>query len=189
MKSKITVLVLATFFSFAAFANAPTSFKIVAADASIYNVHYKAAETGKVKISIYNNVKQLVFAEILSNVASFVRPYNFSNLSEGEYTIIVEDKNGKQAETVNYAMDKVTSMIKVSEVANATDKFLLNVTSTGSDLVTVRILDSTNNLIYTQQVEVTGSLGIVYNLSQVKLADRVTFEVSTSNGNIETISF
>ena len=189
MKSNITALVLVCLTSFAALANAPASFSIVSATASVYSVQYKSAETGKVKVSIYNSAKQLVFSEVLSNVASFVRPYNFSNLSEGEYTIVLEDKNGKQAEKINYAMNKITSVIKVSEVADASDKFLLNVTTTGTEVVTVRIFDSLNNMVYHKEVEVTGNLGIVYNLGQVKLKDKVTFEVSTSNGKVETIVF
>jgi len=190
MKSKITVLAFALFASIASIANSTTSLTIVAAsEASVYNVYYKTSESGRVKISIYNNSKQLVFSEILSNVASFMRPYNFSNLKEGEYTVVVEDKNGKQAEKINYAMNKITSMIKVSEVANTTNKFILNVTTTGTEVVTVKIFDAAQTLVYNQEVEVTGSFGIIYNLSRIRLTDNITFEVSTSNGKVETITF
>ncbi|HEY3402026.1 MAG TPA: hypothetical protein VGK59_01500 [Ohtaekwangia sp.] len=189
MKSKITVLAFALLTSLSVLANSSASLTIVASTESVYNVYYKTAEAGRVKVSIYNSGNKLVFSEMLYNVASFMRPYNFSELSEGEYTVVVEDKNGKQAEKVNYAMNKITSIIKVTEVANASDKFLLNVTTTGTQSVTVKIFDATQTLVYNNEVEVTGSFGVIYNLSQIKSTDNITFEVSTSNGKTETITF
>jgi uncharacterized protein YaiI (UPF0178 family) len=126
----------------------------------------------------------------MNNVASFVRPYNFSELPEGEYTIVLEDKNGKQVEKVNYAMNKVVSFVKVTQVANVDNKYMLNVSNNGSEVVTVKIF-SGNALLHKQDVQVTGSFGQVYNLNQVKATTdaKITFEISTSSGKYETITF
>jgi hypothetical protein len=191
MNSKLSVLVIAFIVStVSAFADAPTSLTVVPATSQVYKVYYKTKETGKVKVSIINSSNQLVFSEVMSNVASFVRPYNFSELPEGEYTIVLEDKNGKQVEKVNYAMNKIVSFVKVTEVANADNKYMLNIANNGSEVVTVRIF-SGNSLVHTQDVEVTGSFGQVYNLNQVKAATNatITFEVSTSSGKYQSITF
>ena len=191
MNSKLSVLVFAFIVStVSAFADAPTSLTVVPATSQVYKVYYKTKEAGKVKVSIINSSNQLVFSEVMSNVASFVRPYNFSELPEGEYTIVLEDKNGKQVEKVNYAMNKIVSFVKVTEVANADNKFMLNVANNGSEVVTVKIF-SGNSLVHTQNVEVKGSFGQVYNLNQVKAATKatITFEVSTSSGKYQTITF
>ena len=191
MNSKLSVLVFAFIVSTAsAFADAPTSLTVVPATSQVYKVYYKTKEAGKVKVSIINSSNQLVFSEVMSNVASFVRPYNFSELPEGEYTIVLEDKNGKQVEKVNYAMNKIVSFVKVTEVANADNKFMLNVANNGSEVVTVKIF-SGNSLVHTQNVEVKGSFGQVYNLNQVKAATSatITFEVSTSSGKYQSITF
>lgn len=191
MNSKLVVLVLAFIVSTAtAFADAPTSLTVVSATSQVYKVYYKTKEAGKVKVSIINSSNQLVFSEVMNNVASFVRPYNFSELPEGEYTIVLEDKNGKQVEKVNYTMNKIVSFVKITEVANADHKYMLNVANNGSEVVTVKIF-SGNSLLHTQDVQVTGAFGQVYNLTQVKAATdaKITFEVSTSSGKFQSITF
>jgi hypothetical protein len=193
MKSKSIYLFIAfVAVSFASFADNTTSLSIVpTANANVYSISYKTREVGKVKISIYNKSNQLLFTETLTEVASFNRPYNFSELSEGEYTIVLEDKNGKQVEKVNYFMNKVKSLISITEVVNSENKYMLNVTNNGTDAVSVRIYDSAENLLHTQEVEVTGHFSLIYNLSKVKPAysSQITFEVITSRGDIERITF
>ena len=191
MNSKLSALVLAFIVSAAsAFADAPTSLTVVSSTSQVYKVYYKTNEAGKVKVSIINSNNQLVFSEVMSNVASFVRPYNFSELPEGEYTIVLEDKNGKQVEKVNYTMNKIVSFVKVTEVANADNKFMLNIANNGSEVVTVKIF-SGNAIVHTQDVQVTGTFGLVYNLSQFKATTdaKITFEVSTSSGKYQSITF
>lgn len=192
MKLKINALVIAcVMMSFAAVAITPASLSVTASSSNVFNINYKTAEAGTVKIAIYDNNNILVFSEVLNNVASFVRPYNFTELNEGEYTIVVSNKNGKQAEKVNYAANTISSFINVSEVANAENKYALNVTNNGTEEVFVRIYNNQNELLHEQSVQVTGSFGLIYDLTKVKAASTtsVTFEVSTSNGKVETITF
>ena len=192
MKSKINALVIAcVMMSFAAVAASPVTMSVTTSSASVFKINYKTAEVGTVKISIYDNNNQLVFVEVLNNVASFVRPYNFTEMSEGEYTIVVATKNGKQAEKVNYSVSKVESVISVSEVANAENKYMLNVTNNGTEEVYVRIFNNENILVHEQSVQVTGSFGLIYNLNKLKSTteSNVTFEVSTSSGKFEKITF
>lgn len=177
--------------SFAAVAASPASLSVTTSTANVFNITYKTAETGSVKISIYNTSNELVFSEVLTGVASFVRPYNFSELSEGEYTIVVANKNGKQTEKVNYSANKITSFISISEVANAENKYMLNVKNNGTEEVFVKIYNNEDTLVHEQSLQVTGSFGLIYNLNKVKSASvtSVTFEVSTSSGKSEKITF
>jgi hypothetical protein len=194
MNSKFNALVIACIMmSATAFADSPVaSLSVVpASTASVYNVCYKTAEAGKVKVSIYNSSNQLIFAEVLNNVASFMRPYNFSQLAQGEYTIVLEDKNGKQVEKVNYAMNKINSFIKVIEVAHDENKYVLNVANNGTESVYVKIYNDANILLHAQTLEVTGNFALLYNLSKVKLTSdtAITFEISTSSGAVKTMTF
>ena len=190
MRSKITVLFFALMMSVAAFADSPTSLTVTSASAHVYKVYYKANEAGKVRVSIINNSNKAVFSEVLNNVASFVRPYNFSELPEGEYTIVVEDKNGKQVEKVQYSMSKITSFISVTEKANDPNKYILNVVNNGTDVVSVKIF-AAENLLHEQTLQVTGNFGQVYNLSSVRTTNdmKITFVVTTSAGITRTIEF
>ncbi|HEY9006421.1 MAG TPA: hypothetical protein VIM75_09815 [Ohtaekwangia sp.] len=190
MRSKITVLFFALMMSVAAFADSPTSLTVMSASAHVYKVYYKANEAGKVRVSIINNSNKAVFSEVLNNVASFVRPYNFSELPEGEYTIVVEDKNGKQVEKVQYSMSKITSFISVTEKANDPNKYILNVVNNGTDVVSVKIF-AAENLLHEQTLQVTGNFGQVYNLNSVRTTNdmKITFVVTTSAGITRTIEF
>lgn len=192
MKSKFNALVIAcVMMSFAAVAASPAAFSVTTSTANVFNISYKTGVVSNVRISIYNNSSELVFTEVLNNVASFVRPYNFSELTEGEYTIVVSNKNGTQTEKVNFTSNKINSIISVSEVANAENKYALNVTNNGTEDVYVRIFDSNSNLLHEQSVQVTGSFGLIYNLSKVKstAGASITFEVSTASGKFEKITF
>ena len=189
MNSKIISLVIACVLSVSAFAKTPLLSVAPSTTASVYDVSYMGTEAGNVKVSIYNSSNVLVFSETINNVTSFKRPYNFSNLSQGEYTIVLEDKNGKQVENVSYRMNTVNSFIHVSEVANAENKYMLNVTNDGTESVYVKILNSDNEVLHEQHLKVTGTFGLVYNLSQVKPSSEVTFEITTSNGNVQRMTF
>ncbi len=118
MKSKFNVLVFACILSsFATSANSPASMKVTSSpSASVFNITYRSQEEGKVTISIYNKKNQLVFTEKIQHVVSFIRPYNFSKLGEGEYTIEVSDKHGKQVEKINFSRTKINSPISVSQL-------------------------------------------------------------------------
>jgi hypothetical protein len=186
MISRIT-FVLALVISVATFAKNP-SLSVSSASSSVYNVAYKAVEAGKVKVSIYNDNNELVFTETLNAVSSFNRPYNFSELAEGEYTIVLESKNDKQAEKVSYRSNKVTTYISMKEVADSANKYQLNLTSSTTDAVSVKIYNASDALVHEQKMKVTGRAGFIFDLNKVK-SDMITFEISTSNGNVERITF
>jgi hypothetical protein len=188
MKSKFALLVVGVVMSIASVAASVSSVIVTSASEHVFKVHYNANEAGKVKISILNGKDQLVFSEVLLNTGSFTRPYNFSELAEGEYTILVEGNGVKQAEKVNYSIAKVTSFAMVTEIANQANKYLLNVSNKGTQNVTVRIYSNDGTLLHVQTLEVTENAGIIYDLNKVKTNDStITFEISLDGGNVQTI--
>lgn len=188
MNSKISALFIGFIFSFAAQAATPTLLVKAADKASVFNIHYNSAESSSVRVSILDGKNQTVFTEVLANVTSFVRPYNFSELNEGEYTIVVEGKNGKQAEKINYEAQKVTSYIHVMAMAGQSNKFLLSIANNGEESVMVRIYGQRAELLHEQRLNVTGGFSQIYDLNKVKAAG-VTFEVATAGGKVHTITF
>ena len=193
MNSKIASSICACLlFAVSALADSPASFTIIPANNSaVYNVFYKSAEAGRVRITISNSANQIVFSEILNNVTSFKRPYNFMELEQGEYTITLEDKHGKQVEKVKYFMNEITSFVRVSQIPGASDKYLVNVATNGQETVNVKIYSNKHELLHEEHVKISGNYGVVFNLSQVKasLAPVVIFEVTTGSGKTETAMF
>jgi hypothetical protein len=189
MKSKIAVLAFALLTSAVVLADSPAILSVVST-ANTYTVYYKTSGTGKVKISIVNEANKLVYYETLNNVASFSRPYNFSQLEEGQYTIILEDKNGRQVEKVNYTQNHINSVVKVTRLQADPNKYLVSLANNGSEKVLVRIYNGEHTILHEQTVQVDGSFGMVYNLGQAKLDSNVplTFEIVTSN-KVELVNF
>lgn len=187
MKSTIIAIIL--FVSFSSFAKNPTM-EVAPVSGSVYNVFYKSVDAGTVKVSILNSNKEVVFSETLTEVSSFKRPYNFSNLAEGNYTIVLEDKNGKQVQEVSYQMNKVNTFIHVNQLATDDNKYVLNVTNDGAENVYVKIYKNGTEILHEQQLTVNGTYALMYNLSLVKATDStITFEVTASSGKVQRMTF
>jgi hypothetical protein len=181
IKSTFYSLVMASMLlSFVAQADAPVSLSVASSRESVFNIHYKAVEPGTVKVTIFNHYNEIVFSEVLFNIASFTRPYNFTGLTEGEYTVVVEGRNGRQVEKINHTLNKVSRFVHVTKLAQATKKYLLSVTSTGTENVWVRIYAQDGTQLHEEKMQVSGSAAIIFDLSQVKhYTSSVTFEVTT----------
>jgi hypothetical protein len=186
MNTKSIALVLFLSITLSSFAK--TIVSVTPAAASVYNVNYKSLETGRVKISIFNERNTMVFSEVLNNVASFNRPYNFSELQAGVYTIVLEGKDGKQIQTITHTVNKPSTFISVKEVASAVKKYQVNVISSTTETVSVRIYNATSDLIHEETMTVNGFSGFIFDLNQIK-SNNITFEVSTASGKTERASF
>lgn len=187
MKSTLSSIIITLVLFSRSFAASPTSFTVKNADKlNVYNIHYKAAEKGTVKLSILDGKNNVVYTEVLVNTSSFIRPFNFSQLQAGEYKIVLEDKNGKQSEKVQYSLSHVTSSVSVLPVLNQDGKYRLNVHNNGAENVDVRIFTQEGLLIHDQRLNVSGNHALIFNLKKVS-SPTFTFEVTTSNGSTKTI--
>lgn len=159
------------------------------ANAETYKLTYKGDETGKVTVSILDENNRIVFTEVLRDVTSFVRPYNFSELAEGQYSIKVVDKNGSHVEKISYMRSKTT--IRVRELDNDSQKFVVTVINSKAERISVRIFENQKGLVYEGDIEVNGTQSILYNLSNLNINSSgiILFEVATSNGKVETAIF
>jgi hypothetical protein len=193
MNFRIIVFILAFItLEFAAVAEVPNTLVVTsAAEPGVFTVFYKKPVTGKVKLSIFDKQNKLIFQEVLNHVGAFKRPYNFSNLAEGEYVFVLEDKNGKQEERINYQIRKVLTFVRVSAVVNEPNKYILNVVTNGKESVSIKIFDDLKGLVHEQSVEVNGSYGLIYNLNKAKSSSEanVTFEITSASGKVTTAKF
>ncbi|MBX2946844.1 MAG: hypothetical protein KF725_13500 [Cyclobacteriaceae bacterium] len=68
----------------------------------IFTVSYHSRQSDKIKVSIYDSKNRAVFSEVIVNVSTFSRPYNFNGLPYGKYTLVIEDSTGKHEEILEY---------------------------------------------------------------------------------------
>lgn len=187
MKTKLPLILALIIYSSVAFASAMPSVTVVqGASKHIFKLTYKSEESTRVQITIFNSQKEIVFNETVVDMANFTRPYNFSRLPEGEYTIEVKDNVGRKIEKVNYSHGTVKSIISVFKLANTPSKYLLTAVNEGANEITVNILNADGDSLYHETLSVNGNFGLIYNLLE---EGKYTFVVSDKSGVSKTISY
>ncbi len=145
----------------------------------IVKIFYRSENSDKVKVTIYDASYNAVFTEEIKRKSSFVRPYNLENLPYGEYTIVLEDVNGRTEEKVTFVKENVNVQASIIH-KKGSRKAMVTLFSKGETEVTYNILDIYNNVLYTESEKVNGQAAKSFNLERVKGA--VTVQVLDSNG-------
>jgi hypothetical protein len=189
MRSSITVL----FFLFAISLASASSLEITPSSGAVYNVYYKGTGTGSVKVTILNDENRIVFTETI-HAAGFKRPYNFRELPEGQYTVIVSGNNGEQVQTINHKIAPASSAksnIRVTPLSGADGKYLVTIANSATQTVWIRIYHNRTGLVHEEKIAVDGSAAQVFNLNkiQARMKSSIMFEISTEQGQIETMIF
>ncbi len=151
---------------------------------SIFNLYYQGDQAGTVRVSILDKNNKSVFAEsIRSNKTGFMRPYNFSNLEAGVYAIVVEDKQGKRTEQIDYKAGKIEKLINIVKL-NEEGKYMLTVRSESKDRININVYNEFNQLIHSHSKMVL-DFAEVLNLKNI---NQFTIEVSDSQGVLKSIN-
>lgn len=159
----------------------------VVKNGATYKLYYNGAQPMDVTISILDAGDNIVFREILKKVDGFVRPYNFSHLRAGDYTIEIRDANGARTEKIKYEEPSEAEFARVLKVSGSESKYILMISNKVPGAVTVRILDESDNVIYSQNENITGNFAKIYNMES--LAGKGRFEITDANGNAKYIGY
>lgn len=152
-----------------------------------FRVIYKSEKEADVKVSILNDKNELVFSERLNNTDGFSRPYNLANLSEGDYTISIEDGFKTTIEKISYRSPKVSKMLNVLRVNSDEGKYLVTAAGKGDETITVNIYDSSNTLVFKSSEETKGDYAKLLNLKSLK--GHFTIEMLNENGEVKSVSY
>jgi hypothetical protein len=148
---------------------------------TIVKLFYRGEQSGKVKVTIYNHKGDVVFKEVMQHTEHFMRPYNFASLPEGEYTIELNDGSGKRFQNVTYTKPKLERIAYLTRLDKEENKYMLAVRNHEKDVLTVRIYNQHNAVIFQETEKVNGDFAKVYNLNSV--IGNPTFEVIDKKGN------
>jgi hypothetical protein len=189
MKTKSMLVAVMMLVSIVTFGKDPVNPRLVVVNQKAigtFKVIYEGEKKGSVKLNILNAVGTLVFSESINASEGFIRPLNFSGMTPGQYTIEVIGATGKSVQTVEYGVEAQANNVHIAKISDE-GKYLLAVANNGQEEINVKIFDGSNNLVHNQSMKVTGSLGLVYNLS--KIAGTPTFEVTDKTGTIKTVKY
>ena len=182
MKSTLSLLVV-LLMSSVTFANSPDIPKTnmaVLKNGSTIKLLYKGDKQSDVKVSILNAENRIVFTEKIKNTDGFARPYNFSELPEGNYSFRLTDNAGIVTEQVTYEKklpaQKIMHLLRVP----GTNKLLLSIPNRGKQDIAVTIYDEMNDVVYSGEQTIEGDFAQVYSFGKYK--GSITFVVSDSDG-------
>jgi hypothetical protein len=151
-----------------------------------FRVIYKSEQENDVKVSILNDKNELVYSEKVNNTDGFSRPYNFKSLSEGDYTITIEDGSRKTLEKVSYRTPRNAKMLNVLKVGSD-GKYVITAAGKGSETISVSIYDGSRTLIHKSFEQTSGDFAKLYNVKSVK--GHLTFEIANENGEVKTVAY
>ena len=164
-----------------------TSAMAITKSGSLVKLFYKGVKEDNVRIIILNKKNEIVFEEEIKHVEGFVRPYNFSSLPEGDYTIELVDHAGKKIEKLSYRNGAVEQPASLIHVASQGDKYLLTIPNRAKDVFNVKIYDDAGSLLYNHTEEVDGDFAKLYNLS--KVSGKFSFEITDKSGIVKRIEY
>jgi hypothetical protein len=191
MKKFLTLIVVLTVMCSAVKANeidkpkSPVGTSVIKSG-SVFKLFYKGAKSGDVTVTILDANGSAVYKETLRNVDNFMRPYNFSSLKEGDYTIELNHEDGKQLQKISYHnivsnKKKLMNLIRI----NGTDKYVLMVSNKGNEVLKINVFDAKNGLVYSGVESINGDFAKVYDLDDV--GKGFVFEVTDKDGNTQSL--
>ena len=159
---------------------------VVKKGAITYNLIYKAAKAGDVKVSILNSKHEVVFNESIRTSDGFSRPYNFESLEEGDYSTEVVDDTGMQIEKIHNYVNKTKKLFHITKLSDQ-NKYVLSVAGKGDETIHVKIYDGATAVVYDEDKSISGDFAEVFNLKNSK--GTITFEITGENGEAITLYY
>ncbi|HCW08775.1 MAG TPA: hypothetical protein DGG95_15570 [Cytophagales bacterium] len=137
----------------------------------VFKVIYKGESPSRVHVLISNETGEEVFREDLTSNAGFIRPYNFSGLPNGNYSISVKDSDGEKIETVGYNEEKKVRSIDdnewiayIAQLSASENKFLVAVPKQGESNFSIQIFDPADQLVYSDEQKTNTHFGKIFKL-------------------------
>jgi len=154
----------------------------VVRNGEVFKVIFKSQEESTVKVTILDNDRTPIFTEKIFSHGEFVRPYNLSNLPQGDYKICIDDQNGEHVEKVcstepgivrreREVADKAM-IAHVLKIQGADNKYLVSIPHQNEGEAEIHIYDQRNQLIYTEKLTLDSDFAKVYALQNL---DGATF--------------
>lgn len=180
---KITLLVAGVLVSAFAIASEPgegsaSKLALVKHNESTFKLYYQAAEKSNVTVTLTDSRGKEIFKEWFRKTDGFIRPYNLNGLSQGAYTVTVN--NGQTTSTEIFYHGSTASLKHANVLQLSNNKYLLSIKGKFvSGKINVKIYDG-STLVHKQQNDVSGDFGQLFRLENI--ANPVTFEVTDSAG-------
>ncbi|MBL6446162.1 hypothetical protein JMN32_07575 [Fulvivirga sp. 29W222] len=158
-------------------------------ESNIYRVLFMGNSDDKTTINIRNAENRLVFTETIKKVSAFVRPYNFSQLPDGVYTLEVIEGNTVSKKTIYHGSVVLSieptvdlNIVRLSPIAEKEGVYKLTIINSGGAKAAIRILDEDQNVVYSSEESFERVFCKLYNFKS--MSENTTIEVKV-NGEVK----
>jgi hypothetical protein len=138
----------------------------VVRNGEIFKVIYKSNDISKVKVTISDSEGGKIFSEELISTNGFIRPYNFSELPKGDYTVCVIDKVGEKTEKVCFRNEPWAAHI--AAVKGDRKKVIVAVPRRSAKDFSILIFDKNEELVYNETPQAEQEYAKVFNLKSLE---------------------
>lgn len=182
---KIYTLFVAVLVSTAAFATEPgdgsktTGLAVMKKGESTFNIYYQPESKTDVKVYIHNAEGKEIFSETVKKTDGFIRPYTFSQLDLGEYTVTVVDGEDTFSKKFVYGLPDTKKLARIAKLEDG--KFLVAIPSAFYKGEADINIYNNGELAHKQHVKTSSDFGQVYNVKN--LEGDISFVVTDSKGN------
>lgn len=137
-----------------------------------FSINLSYWKSAMVDVRIKDEFGNILVSEKLSTKDNKARAYNLKNLVDGNYTVEVEDNTRLVKQDVTLSDNLVTSSTTVKNIYKPNTKFVdgifkINYLTLGHD-VTVKIVNATGDVVFTQSYEQQAAINKAYDLNNLK---------------------
>lgn len=160
----------------------PENVQVVPELDSRYKLVYPIKKTEQVRIRIYDSENHLLLSEKVENHVGFMKSYDFSNLSDGIYTINIQSPSGIVSKEVyyRYLKNDIDFYVEKDPYNKA---FRLVVKGVKKDPVYVDIMDEESEKIFEDTIDVGKSFSRTYRFKG-KMPENIFFRVSSADRSV-----
>lgn len=160
----------------------PENIQVVPEFDAHYKLVYPIKKTEQVRIRIYDDENHLLLSENVENQKGFMKSYDFSNLSDGMYTINIQSPSGVISKEVYHRYQKDDIDFSVERNPD-NESFRLVVSGVRKDPVFVDIMDENRERIFEDTIDVGKSFSRTYRFKG-RVPENVLFRVSSTNSSV-----
>lgn len=160
----------------------PENIQVVPEFDARYKLVYPVKKTEQVRVRIYDDENRLLLSEKVENHEGFMKSYDFSNLSDGMYTINIQSPSGIISKEVfhRYKKNDIDFSVERDPVNKS---FRLVVSGVRKEPVYVDIMNEKNIMIFGDTVDVGKSFSRTYRFKG-RLPENILFRVSSANSSV-----
>lgn len=145
-------------------------------EASTFKVVYTSEKTCNTRMVIRDADGNRIFSEMIRNQCSFIRPYNFTQLPYGEYTITASNEFSEKVTKINHQPEPEKT-VSFQVVSLKDNKYILLIPDAGVSKLRVKI-STQEGVVYTKIIKISGDYACKYAMKGISETDSINFELN-----------